>query len=114
MRENLLRSFNEEAIRHAFRLVERHGQCLGFGLATEFFRRVPIGHPSIERIENDVAAALVIELFHKLAGRIVNNGAVAAGVHLIKHLANDARLAGAGVTHDQEVLVFGIARNTQG
>ena len=114
MRENLLWSFNEESVRHAFRLIQRHGQGLGFGLATEFLRRVPIGHPRIEWIENDVAAMLVIELLHKFAGRIVNDCAVASGVHLIEHLANDARLAGAGVTHDQEMLVFGVARNTQG
>ena len=33
MRENLLRSVDDEAIRHTLRLVERYGQCLGFGLA---------------------------------------------------------------------------------
>jgi hypothetical protein len=39
--------------------------------------------------------------------------AVAACIDLIEHLANDARLARSGVSDDQEVLVFGVARNAQ-
>ena len=113
MGENLLRRFDEEAIGHAFRLIERDGQCLGFGLAAQLLRRIPIGHSSIKRIENDVAAMRIVELLHELAGRVVNDGAVAACFDLVEHLANDARLAGASVADDQEVLVFGIARNPQ-
>jgi len=93
MREDLLRSFDKEAVGHAFGLVQRDGQGLGLGLAPKFLRRIPVRHPGVEWIEHDVAPVLIVKLFHKLAGGIVDDGAVAACVHLIKHLANDAGLA---------------------
>ena len=105
MREDFLRSFDEEAIGHAFGLIQRHGQGLRLGLAPEFLRRVPVRHPGVERIEHDVAAMRIVKLFHKLAGGIVDDGAVAASVYLIKHLADDARLARAGVADNEKVLV---------
>src|SRR5437764_12493825 len=55
----------------------------------------------------------IVELLHKLTGRVINYGTVPARGNLIKHLANDARLTGTRVTHDQEMLVFRIARNAQ-
>src|SRR5208337_4411488 len=113
MRKNLLRSFDKEAVRHALGLVKRDGQGLGLSLAPEFFRWVPVRHPGVERIEHDVAAVLVVKLFHKLAGGIVDDGAVAASVHLIKHLADDARLARAGVADNEKVLILGVAWNPQ-
>ena len=90
MGENLLRRLYEEPIRDSFRLIQRNRQSLGFGLAAKLFRRVPVRHPCIEWIEHDVAAMRIVELLYKLAGRVINDGAVPAGVHLIEHLANDA------------------------
>ena len=113
MREDLLRSFDKEAVRHAFGLVQRDGQSLGLGLASEFLRRVPVRHPGVERIEHDVAPVLIVKLFHKLAGGIVDDGAVAARIHLIKHLADDARLARAGVADNEKVFILGVAWNPQ-
>ena len=113
MSEYLLRSLNKEAIGHPFWLVKRDGKRLCFGLAAQLLRRVPIGHSSIKRIEDDVAAMRVVELLHELAGRVVNDRAVAPRFDLVKHLANDARLACARVADDQEMLVLGISRNPQ-
>ena len=55
----------------------------------------------------------VIKLLHKLARRVIDDGAVAARVDLVEHLADDARLARSGVAHDQEMLVLRIARDSQ-
>ncbi len=62
-----------------------------------------------ERCRRDV----VVELLHKLAGRVVNNGAITSRLDLVQHLANDTRLAAAGVADDQEMLVLRIPRNPQ-
>src|SRR5271170_3410524 len=97
MSKYLLRSLDKEAVGHPFRLIKRDGQCLCFGLAAQLFGRIPIWHSSIKRIENNVAAMWIVELLHELAGRVVNNGAVISRLDLVQHLANDARLAAAGV-----------------
>src|ERR1700678_724661 len=110
MSEYLLRSLNKEAIGHSFRLIKRDGQSLCLGFAAQLFGRVPIWHSSIKRIENDVAAMRIVELLHEFASRVINNGAVAACFDLVEHLANDARLAAAGVADDQEMLVLGVPR----
>ena len=106
MSEYLLRSFDEKAVGHTFGLVERDGQRLRFGFAAQLLGRIPVGHPGIERIEYDVAAVWVVELLHELAGGVIDDGAVAARIHLIEHLANDARFAGPGVADDQESAYF--------
>src|SRR6266496_1744287 len=111
MREDLLRSLDEEAVADAFWLVQRDGQRLGLCLPAKFVRWIPVRHPGIERIQDDVAAMFVVELLHKLARRIVDDGDIAACIDLIEHLADDARFARAGVSNDEEVLVLGIARN---
>src|SRR5258707_1134172 len=108
MSEYLLRSLNKEAIGHPFGLIKRDGQCFCFGFAAQLFGWVPIRHSSVKRIENDVAAMWIVELLHELTGRVVNNSAVTSRFDLIKHLANDARLAAPGVADDQEMLVRGI------
>jgi len=111
--KNLLRCFYEEPVCHALWLVEGDSQGLSFGFAAEFIRGIPIGHPSIQWVEYDVAPSFVIKLLHKLTSRIVNNSAVASVPHLIEHLPYDARLAGTGITDNEKVLVFGVTRYTQ-
>ena len=113
MSEYLLRSLNEEAVGHSFGLIKRDGKSLCLGLAAQLLGRVPVRHPGIKRIEDDVAAMRVVELLHKLAGRVIDDGAVTSRIDLVEHLANDARLAAAGVADDQEMLVLGIPRNPQ-
>src|SRR5258708_4952960 len=113
MSKYLLRSLNKEAIGHPFRLIKRDGQRLCFGLAAQLFGRIPIWHSSVKRIEDDVPAMRIVELFHEFASRVVDNRAVTSCFDLVEHLTNDARLAAAGVADDQEMFVLGIPRNPQ-
>src|SRR5260370_42642113 len=113
MGEYLLWGLNKEAIRHSLWLIKRDRQRLCLGLATQLFRGVPIWHSSIKRIEHYVAAMRIVELLHEFASRVVNNGAVTSCFDLVEHLANDTRLAAAGVADDQEMFVLGIPRNPQ-
>ena len=93
MGKYLLRRFNEKSVGHSLRLIERNGQGLCLCFAAQLHGRIPVRHSGVKRIENDVAAMLVIELLHELACRVIDDGAVAACIYLIKQLANDARLA---------------------
>ena len=114
MREDFLRAFDEEfTLPVVGRLEERgrHGSRLG--AADELLRRSPIGAAAVERIEHDVAAAFVIKPFHKLAGRVIENGRVPTGLNLPEHLHDDGRLATSGVADDLEMLVLGAQRNSQ-
>src|SRR5690348_9044104 len=65
------------------------------------------------RIEHDVTAAVAVELLHELTSGVINDGAFPASGYLVKHFADDARLAGTGISNEKEVLVFCIARNAQ-
>src|SRR5580658_9126051 len=112
MSEYLLGRLDEKAIRHSFRLIERDGKSLRFCLAAQLLRWVPVRHSGIKRIEDNVSTAFVVKLLHEFAGRVIDDGAVASCIHLVEHLANDARLAGTGVADDQEVLVLGVAWDT--
>ena len=113
MGKNLLRSFHEKPVGDPLRLVQRDGHSLGLGLAPQLLRRAPERHPGVERIEHDVAAMRVVKLLHKLTGRVVDDGALAALCDLKEHLADDAGFARAGVADDEKMLVLGVARNAQ-
>ena len=60
------------------RLEQRHRQCLRLGAAAQLFRGSPIGAPRVERIEDDVAAVLVVKALDELAGRVIDDGGIAA------------------------------------
>src|SRR5271154_1228787 len=110
MREYLLWSLDKESVGHPFRLVKRDGKRFGFGFASQLPRRIPIGHPGIEWVENNVAAVRIVELLDEFAGWVINDCAVTSCLHLVEHLANDAGLPGAGVPNDQKMLVLCIPR----
>src|ERR1700722_6071599 len=88
MCEDFLRSLREEfAFLIRCRLVQGCGNGSGLGTAAQLFGWPPIGAARIKRIQNDVAAAGVIESLHELASWVEHNGRMAAlldlgeGVH---------------------------------
>ena len=52
----------------------------------------------------------IVELLHEFAGWVIHDCAVTPRFHLLKHLANDAGLAGAGISYDQKMLVLCVPR----
>src|SRR5947209_4421225 len=55
----------------------------------------------------------VIELLYELARRVVNDGRIAPRIYLVKHLSDYARFAGTRVADDEEMFVFGVARDAK-
>ena len=113
MGEDLLRRLGEKlALLVRGRLVQGRGNGLGLGTATQLFGWSPIGAARIERIQNDVAAAGVVEPLHELAGRVIHDGRMAALFDLYEELHDQPGLARAGVAHDLDVLSFGALGDT--
>src|SRR6266568_2929755 len=114
MSEDLLRAFDEEfTLPVVRRLEERGGHGAGLGAADEFLGRSPIWAAAVERIEHNIAAALVEEAFDELAGGIVKDGRMPARLNLPQHLHDDGCLATSGVAYDLEMLVFSPQRNAE-
>ena len=113
MGEDFLRSLGEKlALLIRGRLVQGRGNGPGLGTAAQLFGWSPIGAACIERIQNDVAAAGVIEPLHELAGWVVHDGRMAALLDLYEELHDQPGLARAGIAHDLDVLSFGALRDT--
>ena len=112
MGKDLLRSLGEKlALLVGRRLVQRGRNGLRFGPSAKLLGRSPIGAARVQRIENDVAAITVVEPLHELAGRVVDDGRMAAALNLPEHLHDEGRLASPGVAHELDVLAFGPLRN---
>ena len=87
-------------------LVEGRGDSIGLGIRGHLLSRTPVRTTRIQRVQNDVAALLVIEPLEIFRGRVVDNGGVAALPDLAQDLHDELGLADAGVPHDLEVLRF--------
>ena len=111
MGEDFLRRLGEKlALLIRGRLVERRGNGLGFGTAAQLLGRPPIGAAGIQRIQNDVAVA-VIEPLNELAGRVVHDGRMAPFFDLQEQLHDEPGLARARIAHQLDVLPFGVSWN---
>ena len=85
MSKDLLWSVQKEAIADPLGLVKRFRHSFGFDLAAKFARWIPVRHSRIKWIQDDVAAPLVVILLYKVARGIVDDGAMAAFLHLAQH-----------------------------
>src|SRR5579875_2334963 len=113
MREDFLRRLDKELALLVGRwLVERRCNRLRLGSAAQLLGRPPVGTAGIERIEDDVLALRVIETLDELAGRVVDNGGMAALPDLEKKLHDEPGFACTGISHDLDMLAFDVARDT--
>ena len=92
------------------RLIQRRGDGLGLGAAAQFLGRPPIGAASVQRIEDDVAPALVVKPLDELARRVVHDCRMASVPDLKEKLKDQSALANAGVPNQFDVLPFGLLR----
>src|SRR5579875_3867112 len=115
MREDLLRRLDKELALLVGRwLVERRCNRLRLGSTAQLLGRPPVGATGIKRVQDDVLALRVIETLDELAGRVVDDGGMAALPDLEKKLHDEPGFACAGVSHDLDVLAFDLARDTHG
>src|SRR5581483_6477577 len=113
MREDLLWRLDEKLALLVCRwLVERSRNGLCLGAAAQLLGRPPVGTAGIEWIEDDVFALWVIESLDELAGRVVDDGGMATLFDLKKKLHDEPGFACTGVSHDLDMLAFGLARDT--
>ena len=82
---------------------ERRRERERLGVVPHFVTRAPERAASVEGIENDVAARLVVELRKELPRRVIDDGGIAARRDLLQELADEDRLPRAGVTHEEDV-----------
>jgi hypothetical protein len=87
-------------------LVKGCGDRIGLCIRGHLLSRPPVRTTRIQRVQNDIAALLVIEPLEVFGGRIVDDGGVAALANLTQDLHDELGLADAGVPHDLEVLGF--------
>src|SRR3984957_4748852 len=73
--------------------------------------KVPVWAARIERIDDQIAALWVVELAHKIHGRVVNDGALSALLDLAQDLPDCSRFTAAGVAHKKDVARLQFARN---
>ena len=82
----------------------RDGQRVG--RLEDVVGRRPVRAALVERIQDDVAAGLVVALRQELERGVVHDRALTARGDLIEDLADDHRRPGADVAHDQGVMRF--------
>src|SRR5487761_1444508 len=114
MREDFLRTFNEELALLVTRWLEErssNGAC--FRSSYQFLRWPPIRTPTVQRVEHNVAALFIVEALDELAGRVIEDGGVTARLDLPQHLHDDRGLPAARVPDDLEVLIFSPDRNAE-
>ena len=66
----------------------------------------PVRHPLVQRIENCIATLGAIELRRVVECRVVDNGRLTAFFDLLHDSSNQSAFAGAGVTHNKDVVGF--------
>ena len=66
----------------------------------------PVGHPLIQRIQDRIATLGSIELRRVVECRVVDNRRLATLLNLKENSSDQSALAGAGVTHDEDVIGF--------
>src|SRR5579884_114083 len=113
MRKDFLRRLDKKlALLVGSWLVERRCNRLRLGSTAQLLGRPPVGTAGIEWIEDDVLALQVIESLDELAGRVVDDGGMAALPDLEKKLHDEPGFACTGVSHDLDMLAFDLARDT--
>src|ERR1700732_3129440 len=90
---------------------ERGGNRGSRFLPHKLSAKVPVWGARVERIEDQIAAFRVVELTHKIHGRVVNDGALSTLLDLAQELPDCSRFAAAGVAHKKEVARLQFARN---
>src|SRR5258707_1085579 len=103
MRKDPSGAFREERI-----LVDaiREARCRErerFGLVAQLVAGAPVRRPRVERIEDHIAAFWRVELRSVFECRVVHDGSVAAVFELSEERANQRRLTGTRVAHDEQM-----------
>src|SRR3984957_1744005 len=90
---------------------ERGGNGGSRFLPHKLSAKVPVWAARIERIEDQIAAFWVVELAHKIHGRVVNDGALSALLYLAQDLPDCSRFTAARVAHKKDVARLQFAWN---
>src|ERR1019366_2282682 len=113
MGKDFLRRFGKElTLLVAGWLVKRGGNRLRLSPPTQLFGGSPIGAAVVEWVQYDVPALGIKEALNELAGRVVDDGRVAAALNLAEDLHDERGFARAGVAHQLDVLRLSLERYT--
>src|SRR6266481_1254200 len=115
VRKDFSRGLHEERVFVMSVGEKRCGQSQSIGSLPQFIPRSPVGHPLVQRIENQIAARRSKKVGHVVGRRrgIVHDGCLAALLDLQQDLANQCALAFARIAHYQYVARFNLARQSQ-
>ena len=81
--------------------------------AVQLAGQAPIRAPFVEGIQHQVAPLGPVELLNELGRRVVDYGGFAALFDLAQYLPDGVRFAASGVSHEQDVARFELARNAE-
>src|SRR5258708_4955737 len=96
----------------ARRLIERCGNRYSLSVPLDLVCWTPEWTAGVERVENHVAALLVIETFYKFGGRIVYDRGLGTVPDLPKYLHDELAFTGPGVTDYLDMLGLLAHRNS--
>src|ERR1700722_6597535 len=103
MSENAARPIGKK-LPLVLRVREERGGDRGCRFLThKLSAKVPVWAARIEGIEDQIAAFWVVELAHKIHGRVVNDGALSALLDLAYELPDCSRFTAARVPHKKDV-----------
>src|SRR6266705_1163692 len=115
VRKDFSRGLHEERVFVVSVGEKRCGQSQSIGSLPQFIPWSPVGHPLVQRIENQIAARWSKKVGHVVGGRrrIVHDGRLTALLDLQQDLPDQRTLSFARIAHNQNVARFGLARQAQ-